>query len=194
MKSRSVLINRDKRGKYKKITAIGVCIFKLFPKCINRMFFYLFRNVGGFVGLGIRYVCFKNLARNCGDNVSIFPYCVLCNIENMSFGSNISIHSFCYLEGKGGVNIGDNVSIANHTSIISTTHTWNDYNIPIKYNPILNAAITISNDVWIACGVRIIGPCTIAERSIIAAGAVVKGEVLSNCIVGGIPAKKIKEI
>ena len=119
---------------------------------------------------------------------------VLLNIEKLKLGSNISINPNCYIDAAGGVEIGDNVSIATGTIIISTSHTWDDKTLPIKYNPIIHKPVRICDDVWIACGVRIIGECIINKRSIVAAGAVVKGEVPTNCIVGGVPAKVIKSI
>ena len=62
--------------------------------------------------------------------------------------------------------------------------------IPICYNPIIDTPITIEDDVWLGCGVRVIGPCKISSRIIIAAGAVVKGVLESGFIYGGIPGKK----
>lgn len=78
--------------------------------------------------------------------------------------------------------------------IISTSHTWGDDSVPIKYNPVDAKPVVICDDVWIACGVRIIGECTINRRSIVAAGAVVKGIVPTHSIFGGVPAHMIKSI
>ncbi|KAI5117111.1 hypothetical protein M0805_008230 [Coniferiporia weirii] len=52
--------------------------------------------------------------------------------------------------------------------------------------------ITIGDDVWIGGNVVIVGPCTIGNGVTIAAGAVVKGDVPDNVVVGGVPAKIIK--
>ncbi len=54
--------------------------------------------------------------------------------------------------------------------------------------------ITIGNDVWIGGNVTILPGVTIGDNVVVAAGAVVTKDLPSNCVVGGIPAKVIKDI
>jgi Serine acetyltransferase len=51
----------------------------------------------------------------------------------------------------------------------------------------------IGNKVYIAAGARVLGPIKIGNNVIIAPNAVVINDVEDNCIVGGIPAKILKE-
>lgn len=169
---------------------MGVAI----PSKFRIRMLHLFRNTGGKIGIAIRYILVKTLAKSCGNNVSIKQYVFLENIHNISFGDNVSVHPFCYLEGSGGIEIGNDVSLAHNVSILSVNHTWGNHEIPIKYNPIDHTPVKISDDVWVGCGCRIMAGVTINSRSIIAAGAVVTKDVESNSIVGGVPAKKIKKI
>lgn len=66
--------------------------------------------------------------------------------------------------------------------------------VPIKYNKLKYRKVEISDDVWIGCGCRVLSGVVIGKRSIVAAGSVVNKIVNSNIIVGGVPAKEIKEI
>ena len=52
----------------------------------------------------------------------------------------------------------------------------------------------IIDDVWVGCGCRILSGVTIGSRSIVAAGAVVNKNIPSRVMVGGVPAKVLKEI
>lgn len=54
--------------------------------------------------------------------------------------------------------------------------------------------IVIEEGAWIASNVTVLGPCKIGKHSVVAAGAVVKGDVPSYHIVAGIPAKIVKKI
>ena len=54
--------------------------------------------------------------------------------------------------------------------------------------------ITIGNDVWIGGNVTILPGVTIGNNVVIAAGAVVTKDVPDNCVIGGVPAKKIRDI
>lgn len=51
---------------------------------------------------------------------------------------------------------------------------------------------TIGNNVTIYCGAKVLGNITIGNNVIIAANAVVVKDVEDNCVVGGVPAKIIK--
>jgi len=51
--------------------------------------------------------------------------------------------------------------------------------------------LSIGNGCWLGNGARIIGPLTIGDNAIVAAGAVVVQDVPSGSIVAGVPAKVI---
>ena len=162
------------------------------PKSLTKRLLVHSRSKKGKSGILLRYVLLSNLAETIGDNVAVREDVIILSPEKLHLGSNISIHPYSYIEAGGGLQIGDNVSIATHSVIITETHTWQDESVPIKYNPVLPTPVVIEDDVWVAAGVKIIGPCTVHSRTVLAAGAVVKGEVLSGCVVGGIPARVIK--
>lgn len=185
---------REQFKRAKPIIKALVFFISLFPKGARKKLLVWNRGVAGRIGNLIRYVLLKSILPTIGENIAIDQGVILLNIDKLKLGSNISINPNCYIDALGGVEIGNNVSIATETVIISSSHTWGNDSIPIKYNPVENKPVVIHDDVWIACGVRVIGECTINSRSIVAAGAVVKGEVPTHSIVGGVPAKVIKRI
>lgn len=141
----------------------------------------------------IRYICLKNCAKSCGDNVAIFSNVYLLNVENLEIGSNVSIHPMCYINAGGGIKIGDDVSIAHGTSILSEEHIYTNAKINIKDQGVEYKETIIENNVWISSGTRILGGAHIKSGSIVAAGAVVKSTVEKDVVVGGVPAKILKE-
>lgn len=185
---------RDLFKKAKPIIKILVFVLSCFPKGIRKRLLVWNRGVRGKFGIFIRYILIKSIVPTTGDNVAIDSGVIILKPENLRLGSNISINPNCYIDATGGGGIGNNVSIATGTIIITTSHTWEEESIPIKYNPVVSKPVEICDDVWIGCGVRIIGECIINSRSIVAAGAVVKGVVPSHTIVGGVPARVIKNI
>ena len=54
--------------------------------------------------------------------------------------------------------------------------------------------VTIGNDVWIGGNVTILPGVKIGNNVVVAAGAVVTKDVPDNVVVGGVPARIIKEI
>jgi len=63
----------------------------------------------------------------------------------------------------------------------------------VQEQPLIGAPVTIGKDVWIGAGATILKGVTIGDGAIIAAGAVVTKNIAPNIIVGGVPAKPIKD-
>lgn len=185
---------REKFNRNKKVIGVLVKLFRLFPKSFLLFIWNCTSNHSQIIFVGVRYVILKSLLRSCGDNIKIGTNVQILGWEKLSIGTNVSIHSNCYIDANGEIEIKDDVSIAHNSTILSTNHDWNDSSLPIKYNPVTFGKVVIYNDVWIGCGCRILAGVNIASRSIIAAGAVVNKNVQSNTIVGGVPAKIIKQI
>lgn len=54
--------------------------------------------------------------------------------------------------------------------------------------------IRIGKDAWIGAGSILLAGVTIGEKAVVAAGSVVTEDVEPETIVGGVPAKKIKDV
>jgi acetyltransferase-like isoleucine patch superfamily enzyme len=148
----------------------------------------------GLTGVLVRYVILASKARACGRNVYIGRNVLIKNLKNLKIGSNTSIHEYTFLDATGGIDIGDNVSIAHHSTIMSTSHSYKDKNIPIKYNPVQKQKVVIENDVWICAAVRILAGVTIKNRCIIGTNSVVNKDCESNSIYAGSPAEIVRKI
>lgn len=185
---------REKFSRFKKLLNINAILFSVLPKFVRVFLWDISSRYSQTIFIAFRYVLLKTFVKDCGDNIRIGKNVSLLNTQGLVLGNNISIHDNCYIDAAGGIDIGDNVSIAHNSSLISSNHSWEDLNTPIKYNPLIPAKITINEDVWIGCGCRILAGVMISCRTIIAAGAVVNKNMESNSIYGGVPAKLIKKI
>lgn len=54
--------------------------------------------------------------------------------------------------------------------------------------------IIIGDNVWFGNGCKILRGTVIGKNCVVAAGAVVKGTFIENCLIGGVPAKVIRKI
>lgn len=128
-----------------------------------------------------------------GTNCQIGDYSMLLTYGgHISIGNDCSINPFCILYGHGGLNIGNMVRIAAHTVIIPANHSFEDFDVPIMYQPESRKGINIGNDVWIGSGVRLLDGITIGRGSVVAAGSVVTKSVPDFSVVAGVPARVIK--
>lgn len=109
--------------------------------------------------------------------------------KNICIGNNVFINSDCKFQDQGGIFIGDDVFIG-HNVVVATL----DHEIDPDKRRIIPAPIHIGNKVWIGAGAIITKGVTIGDGSIVAAGAVVNKDVPERVIVGGVPARIIKNI
>ncbi len=110
--------------------------------------------------------------------------------KNITIGKNVFINSGCCFQDQGGITIGDR-SLIGHNVVLATLNHELD---PRKRGTTHPLPISIGNDVWIGSNATILQGVTIGDGAVVAAGAVVKNDVPSNTVVGGVPAKKIKDV
>lgn len=72
-------------------------------------------------------------------------------------------------------------------------HNFDDLDIPIVEQGRTAHGIRLGQNIWVGAGVNILDGTSIGEGAIVAAGAVVKDDVPDFAIVGGIPAKVIRD-
>lgn len=111
----------------------------------------------------------------------------------VKIGENCSMNPYCVIYGHGGLEIGDFVRIATHTVIIPANHIFDSLEVPIYQQGLTTKGIIIEQDVWIGTGVNILDGVKIGKGSVIAAGAVIKSNIDSFCVYGGVPGKLIKK-
>lgn len=94
----------------------------------------------------------------------------------------------------GPVSIGSHVNLAQGITVTALNHNFTNKNKRIDEQGITTKQVTIGDDVWIGANAVILPGVTIGRHVVVAAGAVVTKDVPDNCIVGGVPAKVIKEL
>lgn len=146
------------------------------------------------LGIFLRYLWAKRLAKSCGENVLFETGVRVTHWDQIELGSNVAIFEPCYLDGKGGIKIGDNVSIAHQSSLISFDFDISDPATLLKYSPQRLKPITIGNDVMIFSGVRVFAGANIASRTVVAANAVVREGNYESGVYAGLPAVRKKSV
>lgn len=113
--------------------------------------------------------------------------------RNLVLGDNVDLALDVLITTSGGVEIGDRSLIGYRAQIISANHI-----IPAGRGSIFGAGhakakVTIGRDVWIGGNSMILPGVTIGDGAVVAAGSVVNTDVPAYAIVGGVPAKLIRE-
>ena len=114
--------------------------------------------------------------------------------SGIKIGRNSLVGEYSVIRGQGGVQIGDRVYTSPFTQIIAVNHVFDDPNKPFVDQGITAEGIVIEDDVWLGAGAVITDGVRVGKGAVVAAGAVVTKDVLPHTVVGGIPAKLIKQI
>jgi len=95
--------------------------------------------------------------------------------------------------GEASINIGADCDIAPRVSFITGTHEI-EGDGPKAAGKGYSLPITIGNGCWICAGATVLGGTVIGEHSIVAAGAVVRGEFPPFSVIGGAPARVLRNL
>jgi acetyltransferase-like isoleucine patch superfamily enzyme len=105
-------------------------------------------------------------------------------------GKNVFINHACTCLDMGGIIIEDDVLIGPKVNLITENHPLD----PANRKALICKPIVVKRNAWIGAAATIMPGVTIGENAVVAAGAVVSKDVPANTVVGGIPAKFIKQI
>ncbi len=148
----------------------------------------------------IRTPIIRGSMASCGKHVSIGKGFRAAGISNISVGHHVSLGSDNhFLTTIATVTIGDYVMTSTNVTFITGGHDYRDKDRPMilipenEKPPEIDQPIVLEGDNWIGANVTILKGVTIGYGAVVAAGAVVTKSVPPYTIVGGVPAKVIKQ-
>ena len=181
------------------------------------------RPIGEYFSIAInltRGIFFKFRATNCGKLLRVEKGVRLLKTNgelnigrkvNLHRGAKLSVYGNAFgADGKAPVaklTIGDGTAIGDRTEIHcgnsitignDTVISWDCCIMDRDYHKLesdyeITKPVTIGNNVWIGCNVIVLKGVTIGDGAVIAAGSIVTKDVPAGALVGGNPAKIIKE-
>ena len=154
----------------------------------NTGYWILFRPFNLNIFRGWRSLILKIFGAKIGCKANIYASVKIWAPWNLEMGnySCLGPKVDCYNQGK--ISIGDQTTISQKTYLCASTHDFTKINFPLILKP-----IKIGNQVWIAADAFIAPGVSIGEGAVVGAKAAVFKDVDSWTVVGGNPAKFIKD-
>ena len=173
---------------------------KLVPRAFVLAYFYCRHRQlfpGSFVSAGSKVIGSAKIGKNCVIQESVIG-------ANTTIGNFTTVNHNCRFGGGGAITVGKYCSIApeclfwaeNHNPDLPSAypheHLLTGKNE--KWQEYISDDIVIGNDVWIGQRATVLAGARVGDGCIVAAGAVVPaGEYRPYSLIGGVPAKIIRD-
>lgn len=129
----------------------------------------------------------RRFGANVGDRVHIYNTAQIRYPWHLSVGDDSAIGEYAIVYNLGFVQIGKRVTVSQYAHLCAGTHDYRRADMPL-----VRAPISVEDDVWI-CAEAFIGPgVTVSAGAIVGACACVFSDVDAWTIVGGNPARFLK--
>ncbi|UIF28980.1 sugar O-acetyltransferase [Levilactobacillus brevis] len=134
----------------------------------------------------------KEILGSHGERVSVQATFNCDNGQNIHVGEDFLSNYNLTILDIAPVTMGDHVMIGPNVDIYTVNHPLRAAD---RRGYLAQAQpVTIGNDVWIGGKVAIMPGVTVGDNVVIAAGAIVTKDVPANVLVGGVPARVIKQL
>jgi len=137
----------------------------------------------------IRSFLVSQFAEHCGKQVRVKHDADVS--PAISIGNYSELGTHCFI--NAGVEIGDYVIMGPNVKIYSRNHRFEDTKVPIALQGSVTKKTRIGDDIWIGANVVILPGVTVGSHCVIGAGAVVTKDIPAWSVVGGNPARVIRD-
>lgn len=138
----------------------------------------------------LRILMSELTGRQVDETFKLFPPFYTDFGKNIIIGRNVFINACCHFQDHGGVTLGDGCLIGHNVVFATLNHGM----APEDRGAMYPAPIRLGKNVWIGSNSTVLRGVTIGDNAIVAAGSVVTKDVAANTVVGGVPAKYIRNI
>lgn len=112
--------------------------------------------------------------------------------NKLVIGAHCYINVGAFFELGDHVTLGDSIAVGHDVMFLTTSHDFQHSDR--RGGAFTHAPIYVGDGAWIAARATILPGVTIGEGAIVAAGAVVTQDVAPHMLVGGVPAKPIRQL
>jgi len=140
----------------------------------------------------------RMLGAKIGKDVIIhevsFFNCYKKGFRGLKIGDNCFIGNQCLFDLADEIELRNNVTLAERVVIITHLNVGYKEHLLQKFFPASSKKVVIKDNVFIGTGSTILSGIIIESESFIGAMSLVNKDVVAKCLVGGIPAKPIKQL
>jgi acetyltransferase-like isoleucine patch superfamily enzyme len=108
--------------------------------------------------------------------------------RNLSMGARSTIGQRCYIDARAGIRVESDVSISREVCVLTAAHEPDSPEFAAELAP-----VRFERRCWIGTRALVLPGVRIGEGAVVAAGAVVTGDVAPYTVVAGVPARVLRK-
>jgi maltose O-acetyltransferase len=112
--------------------------------------------------------------------------------DRLRIGRDCYFNVGCVFDLGAVIEIGDRVSVGHDVMLLTTTHEVGGAGR--RAGHLATRAVQIGDAVWLGARAIVLPGVRVGDGAIVGAGAVVNRDVASNTLVGGVPARPIRDL
>lgn len=113
---------------------------------------------------------------------------------SLTIGDNFVINRYSRVVAFESIRLGNNVTIAQHVAIVDHDHNYTMEGDRLLLKGYSTSPIVIGDNVWLADKCTVLRGVTIGSNVVAGANTLINKDVPSNCVIGGVPFKILKEL
>lgn len=130
---------------------------------------------------------YATLAVGYGPTQSVLP------TEALRIGDRCVIGARVCITAHESITIGDDVWFGQDVFVSDASHGYSDPDVPIGRQFGEHRPVRIGAGTWIGHGAMVLPGADIGRNVVVAAGSVVRGRVADHTVVGGVPARVLRD-
>lgn len=138
----------------------------------------------------VRQMLSRLFGRQVDETLRVFPPFYTDFGKNTTIGKNVFINACCHFQDQGGITLGDGCLIGHNVVFATLNHGF----APADRASLYPASIVLGKNVWVGSNSTLLQGIRIGDNAVIGAGSVVTKDVPANTIVGGVPARILRQI
>jgi maltose O-acetyltransferase len=142
----------------------------------------------------VRRILAKRVFRHVGEGVIFHHDVYILSGQNTSLGDGVFVNRGSTIDDRGPITVGEHTMIAAGAILTTHGHILDDFTKPLPMGGRTMAPITIGSNTVIGFRSVVMPGVSIGDRVIVASNSVVTKDIPDRWVVGGAPAKKIKEL